>query len=590
MTTKCNFCDNSFDESFSLFKCNLHSKICKCCLLNQISSHQITIEMINESTIELKCNCKSTTSKNPNTILSYLNDINVIQKEKQKCKVHNEVAEFYCKKCKMIVCEKCKEHIDHRRIYVNDLIEKINKNISHLKYKTYKELETVIEGKQKELNIQIDKERDKVLNEINDLMIQLTNVKNQYSKAIIDKKNKINFSFEFIKRIHQFFYSCLDNLSNTSIQTIVSISKGHIFQKASLIDSSRNNLNNKLSSMSSLLEQFSQCSPIQVDIVFKKYIASKKKISKQLIRANSLFRSTSLATNNKLSNICTLSGHSNCVYCIIELSNGNLASCSSDTKIIIWQKSDKKFTLSFVLSGHSQRVNCLIETPSQKLISTSADYSIKIWNLHTRKVEHTLNGHYGNVSSCILLPDNRLASSSWDATIIVWNLSTFREEFSFQAQANSIGSLVSIGNRQLCSSIYRSIIIWNYSTRERENTILNAHDKCINCIVLLKDAQRIASCSDDKTIKIWTLSSKQCLCTFNGHEEAVYCLIELSDGTILSGSQDKSVRIWSIEERRELSNVHAHKYTVRAVAQLRDGRICTGSWDSTIKLWYLLKE
>ena len=84
MTTKCNFCDNSFDESFSLFKCNLHSKICKCCLLNQISSRQITIEMINESTIELKCNCKSTISKNPNTILSYLNDINVIQKEKQK--------------------------------------------------------------------------------------------------------------------------------------------------------------------------------------------------------------------------------------------------------------------------------------------------------------------------------------------------------------------------------------------------------------------------------------------------------------------------------------------------------------------------
>ena len=60
-------------------------------------------------------------------------------------------------------------------------------------------------------------------------------------------------------------------------------------------------------------------------------------------------------------------------------------------------------------------------------------------------------------------------------------------------------------------------------------------------MIELKDG-KIASCSYDKTIKLWDLKTNLCILTLKGHEEALWSLIELKDGKIAFCSNDLTIK------------------------------------------------
>jgi phospholipase A-2-activating protein len=52
-----------------------------------------------------------------------------------------------------------------------------------------------------------------------------------------------------------------------------------------------------------------------------------------------------------------------------------------------------------------------------------------------------------------------------------------------------------------------------------------------------------ASCSNDETVKIWTLDGQN-LQTLKGHTGFVFSLARLESGELLSSSDDTTVRVW----------------------------------------------
>ena len=61
------------------------------------------------------------------------------------------------------------------------------------------------------------------------------------------------------------------------------------------------------------------------------------------------------------------------------------------------------------------------------------------------------------------------------------------------------------------------------------------------------DGKRIASGSDDKTLKVWDADTGQLAITLRGHSEYVRSVSFSPDGKrIVSGSYDKTVKIWNI--------------------------------------------
>ncbi|KAL2887316.1 Vegetative incompatibility protein HET-E-1 [Ceratocystis lukuohia] len=74
---------------------------------------------------------------------------------------------------------------------------------------------------------------------------------------------------------------------------------------------------------------------------------------------------------------------------------------------------------------------------------------------------------------------------------------------------------------------------------------LEGHGDSVQSVVFSTDGQRLASGSDDKTVKIWDATSGACLQTLEGHDDWVASVVFSTDGQRLaSGSRDETVKIW----------------------------------------------
>lgn len=59
----------------------------------------------------------------------------------------------------------------------------------------------------------------------------------------------------------------------------------------------------------------------------------------------------------------------------------------------------------------------------------------------------------------------------------------------------------------------------------------------------------VFSCSRDKTIKMWEISTGYCKRTWSGHEAWVRRIAVSKDGqTIVSGSDDQSIIVWNVSK------------------------------------------
>ena len=101
------------------------------------------------------------------------------------------------------------------------------------------------------------------------------------------------------------------------------------------------------------------------------------------------------------------------------------------------------------------------------------------------------------------------------------------------------------------------------------------------------DGQRLASGSDDGTVKLWDSATGKELFARKGHDDLVYSVAFSPDGQRLaSGSKDKTVKIWDSVTGKELFSLKGHAHEVFGLAFSPDGqRLASGSWDQTVKIW-----
>ena len=76
---------------------------------------------------------------------------------------------------------------------------------------------------------------------------------------------------------------------------------------------------------------------------------------------------------------------------------------------------------------------------------------------------------------------------------------------------------------------------------------LEGHSSIVLSVAWSPDGTKIASGSNDNTVRVWDAATGKLLRTLKGHSASVYAVVWSPDGTkIASGSYDKTVIIWSI--------------------------------------------
>lgn len=114
---------------------------------------------------------------------------------------------------------------------------------------------------------------------------------------------------------------------------------------------------------------------------------------------------------------------------------------------------------------------------------------------------------------------------------------------------------------------------------------IDSHTDWINCIWLLRDG-RIASCSDDYSIKIHNISTYQCEATITVHSSIFY-VSQLNDGCIVSACSDNAIRVWKLiyDKYTLVKRIPAHNDWVLKVNQISNDRMISCSNDFSVKIW-----
>ncbi len=132
----------------------------------------------------------------------------------------------------------------------------------------------------------------------------------------------------------------------------------------------------------------------------------------------------------------------------------------------------------------------------------------------------------------------------------------------------------------------KTIKLWDINSGELKTT-LTGHIWTVYSIAFSPDGSTLASCSSDNTIKLWDINSGELKNTLTGHSDSVSSITFSPDGsTLASCSNDKTIKLWDINSGELKNTLTGHLSWVNSIACSPDGStLASCSEDETIKLW-----
>ncbi|KAH6624100.1 quinon protein alcohol dehydrogenase-like superfamily [Chaetomium sp. MPI-SDFR-AT-0129] len=176
----------------------------------------------------------------------------------------------------------------------------------------------------------------------------------------------------------------------------------------------------------------------------------------------------------------------------------------------------------------------------------------------------TLKGHTNGVT-CLQLDDNIIATGSYDATIKIWNIETGEEIRTLHGHTRGIRALQFDDSKLISGSLDNTIKIWNWHTGECISTLQGHTDGVVSVHF---DAQLLASGSIDKSVKIFDFNSKEAYC-LKGHTDWVNCTrLDINSRTVMSASDDTTLKLWDLDTRQVIRTFEGHVGHVQQILLL----------------------
>jgi len=248
-----------------------------------------------------------------------------------------------------------------------------------------------------------------------------------------------------------------------------------------------------------------------------------------------------------------------------------LATGASDATAVLWTlppgrsgpkagkaaSDTKKVLLHAPAAASSRDVTTLEWSPDGNLLATgSYDGTARLWTLQGSSAG-TLTGHMGPIFSLRWTTDSKyILSGGVDKTARIWEAKSGREVKRFNVHLAPTLDVAWRDNTSFatCSSD-KTVTFCRWDQPEPIHKWAEHTDE-VNAVVWDPTAKLVASCSDDKSVKVWTPGQAKSTATLSGHEREIYTvrwrplgggnaerLLSASfDGTAIMGAGDCEMR------------------------------------------------
>ncbi|KAJ3203926.1 POC1 centriolar protein A [Entophlyctis luteolus] len=145
-------------------------------------------------------------------------------------------------------------------------------------------------------------------------------------------------------------------------------------------------------------------------------------------------------------------------------------------------------------------------------------------------LDRTFRGHRDVITDLAFKPSmTQLASGSMDCSVMVWNFKPGMRAFRF------------VGHK-----------IWSVHRTKFQST-LAGHTNWVRSANFSPDSKLVVSGSDDKSVKLWDITSRECVQTYCDHTGTAFH----PGGTVIAtSSTDKSIKLFDIRMHRLIQHYH----------------------------------